>query len=204
MSQLKPVYWQKEDLKQLERLSSSANWSQMGCFKTSTALWLLNRRLRHIENPAVLIITTQSGKGSYFRDVPKCLPSKWQVVNVKSNGIHLIINGFQHKLGKTLNDEITFPHLVVTHYHLFSRSNMDQKEDCKSCEGSGLLNLTNLPLPCTDCNAKGWVWKPLTIGDKILRRKWDMIILDEAHKIKNPETKWTKSIKKAKTRTSTL
>ena len=37
--------WQEEDLKQLVEREYSANWSEMGCYKTTTGLWLAERRL---------------------------------------------------------------------------------------------------------------------------------------------------------------
>src|SRR4051794_9855108 len=68
-----PADWQTEDLDYLQNRSWSGNWSEMGCFKTSTALWLMEKRLENVENPRVLIITTKRGKGSYFSDIPHCI-----------------------------------------------------------------------------------------------------------------------------------
>ena len=65
----KPRVWQEADLRFLAPMPYSANWSQMGCFKTSTLLWLLQKkRVRK-----ALIITSKVGKGAYFSDFYRCV-----------------------------------------------------------------------------------------------------------------------------------
>src|SRR6185295_3446581 len=122
---LTPAPWQAEDLESYKDLDNSADWSQMGCFKTSSALWRIEKKLGYLTNPAVLVITTASGKGAYFRDIPKTIGERWQIINYKADGFYLILNGMQIKIGKAkgLAPTIEFPHIVVTHYPLFSRSN---------------------------------------------------------------------------------
>src|SRR3712207_7866035 len=41
-------------------LFRSANWSEMGCYKTTTGLWHIEQRTKEVEQPDVLIITTRS------------------------------------------------------------------------------------------------------------------------------------------------
>lgn len=193
-----PADWQLEDLQKLRQIENSANWSQMGCYKTSTALWNLKSKFSLDENPRVLVITTASGKGAYFRDVPKTLPPAWQLINIKSDGAYLILNGMQIKVGKRLAQELPYPHLVVCHYHLFSRSNLGKTEDCKSCNGTGRSE-DSLQM-CFVCFGGGQQAKRPTVGDSLILKEWDMIILDEAHRIKNPDTGWTVNIKKIKSK----
>jgi SNF2 family DNA or RNA helicase len=193
---LTPTAWQQEDLEKYIHLDNSADWSQMGCFKTSSALWKLQNKLEHVENPSVLVVTTSSGKGAYFRDIPQTINSDWQIINLKSDGIYLIINGAQIKIGKRLAEKIDFPHIVVTHYHLYSRSNLNKFDDCKDCNGRGLSK--DFLTPCWLCDGKGKIPKKLSHCDPLLQRRWNMIILDEAHRIKNPDAKWTQHIKKLK------
>lgn len=195
---LTPADWQAEDLDKLEKLENSANWSQMGCYKTSTALWLTERKLKDLEFPRVLVVTTASGKGAYMRDIPKTIDPKWQIINYKSDGFYLILNGMQIKIGKAkgLAETIEFPHIVLTHYHLFSRSNINKFDECKTCKGLGTS--ADFLLPCFVCDGKGKIPKKETIADQILKRHWDLVILDEAHKIKNMDTGWTVNLKKIK------
>lgn len=197
---LTPSEWQLEDLETYNHLPNTANWSQMGCFKTSSALWMLEKKLAHIENPRVLVVTTASGKGAYFRDIPKTIGSQWQIINYKSDGFYVILSGMQVKIGKAkgLAPVLAYPHIIVTHYHLFSRSNINKFQECKECDGRGLSE--DFLEPCYVCDGKGKYPKPPTIGDSLINREWDMVILDEAHRIKNPDTKWTENIKKLKTR----
>lgn len=194
---LKPAPWQLEDLEKLQEIDNSANWSQMGCYKTSTCLWNIENKLDIETNPRVLIITTASGKGAYFRDVPKTLDKRWQIMNVKSDGVYLILSGMQIKVGRHLAEQIDFPHIVVTHYHTFSRTNIGEMEKCKICDTKGYTDTMSV---CPGCMGMKFVAKKLTVGDRLIQRDWDMIACDEAHKLKNNDAKWTKGIKKIPTK----
>jgi len=203
VAKLTPTDWQREDLEQLISQDTSANWSQMGCYKTSTALWLIEAKTKEIEYPSVLIVTTRTGKGAYFRDIPRCTEQPWQVFNVKSDGVYLVVNGEgrEIKVGKILPDKILFPHIVVTHYNTFSKSNLNKKEACPDCKGRGkFFTSEGFSIKCTKCE-RGRVPKELRSCDYIMRREWDVLILDEAHRIKNGDTKWTGSLKKIKATT---
>src|SRR3990170_5003351 len=58
--------WQAEDIAHLEQRAWSANWSEMGAYKTTTVQWLAERLLTGVDNPKVLVVTTKSGKGTYY------------------------------------------------------------------------------------------------------------------------------------------
>ena len=83
--------WQEEDLAQLVDKEGSANWSEMGCYKTTTGLWLAKRRVASLGTtdftPAVLIVTSRAGKGTYYDAMPKTLASEgWRFFDVTVNG----------------------------------------------------------------------------------------------------------------------
>src|SRR5436190_13164637 len=105
-----------------------ANWSEMGCKKTSTGLWLIQRLMDelNIENPSVLILTTRSGKGTFYKLAPHILEG-WMIFDVNSQHISVIENGKAVRVPpskmKHLPLEINFPCIVLSHYQIFSRSN---------------------------------------------------------------------------------
>src|SRR6516165_2071358 len=46
--------------------AGTANWSEMGCYKTSTGLWYIDAKLKEAQldhPPSILIVTNKSGKG---------------------------------------------------------------------------------------------------------------------------------------------
>lgn len=161
--------WQLEDQLNYGDLDKSADWSDMGCFKTSSALWGLLKKLDDIENPRVLIVTTKSGKGAYFRDVPICMQDsdrEWVTYNVDATGkTEVLINKSLVKYQKmfALPVQRTMPVIVISHYQCFSRRSKS--------------------------------WRLLDYED------WDMIIVDEAHRMKEKTTQWTKNIKRVGRRT---
>jgi SNF2 family DNA or RNA helicase len=166
--------WQERDLNFLAPMPSSANWSQMGCFKTSTALWLLQRK--KVKN--TLIITSKVGKGSYFSDFYKCLPPSWKLYNLNIHDITLRINDFEEK--QDINEVIDTirsgfhnkPMVVLAHYDVFTTAANNSSRK-RNEGGPGIL-------------------------DKLRTIKWDMILIDECHRMKNPDAQWTRNIKKFK------
>src|SRR5437763_12796975 len=75
--------FQREDLAFLSELDNSANWSEMGAMKTTTAEWLAQMKLAHIPNPRALFITTKSGKGTYLESLWEVLP-EWEVFTIST------------------------------------------------------------------------------------------------------------------------
>lgn len=65
-----PAPFQVEDLAKLRKLDNSANYSEMGCYKTTTGLWWAEQN----GEGHVLVVTTRTGKTTYFETVPSVLP----------------------------------------------------------------------------------------------------------------------------------
>lgn len=166
-----PSDWQNQDLDEYlanyEKRPFSANWSEMGCRKTTTGLWLIERMLSllELEKGNVLIVTTKSGKGTYWDAIPKCLPTDWRVFNVGTKAaeeVHLV-GGAHFTFKLDMDDfvyrlkEPTHKQLIVAHYDCFTH--------------------------------KSDMMKILT------RIEWIVALLDEAHRIKNKDTQWTRNLK---------
>lgn len=164
--------WQEHDLRYLAPMPYSANWSEMGTYKTSTGLWLLQRK--KVKN--VLLITSKVGKGPYYSDFYKCLPEEWQLYDL---GIHTVkqrIEGYEKKveLDMLLHFEPKRPRVFLAHYDVFTkRANLVSSE--RNNGGMGIV-------------------------DKLQKFVWDSIWIDEAHRIKNKDTQWTRAIKRIKTK----
>ena len=73
-----PAPFQVEDLRTLRQWRDSANYSEMGCYKSTTGLWWA------LENcpGRILIITTRTGKTPYFEIVPSVVSSEYGFFNV--------------------------------------------------------------------------------------------------------------------------
>ena len=172
----KPRVWQERDLNYLGPMPYSANWSQMGCFKTSTGLWLLERK--KVKN--ALIITSKVGKGAYFSDFYRCLPETWELYNIGINTATLRIGSYEKKV--RLDDILTTiqtrkhnnPMVLLVHYDV-------------------LTTRANTNSAAKDRNGHG-------IVDKLRKIEWDLILCDEAHRLKNPKTQWTRNIKRLKSK----
>ena len=164
--------WQLEDLEFLAKRDFSANWSSMGVFKTSTGLWLIERKVEEpeAETGNILIVTTKSGKGAYFDAIPKCWDTdEWKVFNVGTKTVESLMLPSDQRVKIDLDtfvplmlDPNSGRKVVIAHYHCFT-NNSPMKEIL-----SGL--------------------------------DWDMTLLDEAHRIKNKGTQWTRNLKRTKSR----
>jgi len=175
LEQFKPRVWQERDLNYLAPMPYSANWSQMGCFKTSTALWLLRRK--KVKN--ALIITSKVGKGAYFSDFYKCLPENWELYNMGIHTIKLRVNDFEKEedtldtiLATIKSGKHNAPMVLLAHYDMFTDSAINSSR--KRNNGGP------------------------SFFDKMREVEWDMIMLDEAHRMKNYKGQWVKNIKKFK------
>lgn len=118
-----PAPFQLEDLAYLYDKPYSANWSEMGCYKTTTALWLAQHKLREMANPALLIVTTKMGKGTYFDAIPKTLPD-WIYLNIHARKITRMELGGRLEVpqdGREFLEAVTGdkPVIVLAHYHCF-------------------------------------------------------------------------------------
>lgn len=191
MKTYEPAEFQIEDLAKLEKLDNSANWSEMGAFKTTTILWLLQRKLRDKPNPKVLVITTRSGKGTYFKHAPVLDPD-YEIFNVQRQKICMVLEDTEIPLDE-IPDNGNYPMLFVAHYDVFTnrkkRKKKDSVEDTEDQEQNEELE---------KLIAKHSNETPQGNLEILLKVHWDAVILDEAHRIKNRSTGWTKNIKKLK------
>src|SRR5215831_2671375 len=84
--------WQQIDIDQFLTQDESANWSDMGTYKTSTALWFIDDMFRDQDAANVLIVTTKSGKGPYFECMPSCLNlGDWKIFNVGTKKVEEVV-----------------------------------------------------------------------------------------------------------------
>lgn len=166
----------------------SANWDEMGCKKTTTGLWAIQRLMEEeeIENPAILIITSRAGKGTFYDWGPRILKN-YTFLDLGTQGISMLKDGKLHKLPpsklKFVPEKFSFPVVVLAHYNIFSNSNFNQFE----------LDEMGNPVKDKDGATK---MKPKLQSDHVMSRHWDMVWLDEAHKIKGKETKWTRTLER--------
>lgn len=181
--------FQMEDLTFLSELDNSANWSEMGAMKTSTAEWLLELKLKHIPNPRVLIITTRSGKGTYLESLWEVLP-EWEVFTVSSTKTRIVVGGRPAPFNVQLPDPLFMrPVVAVAHYHCFT-DKACIPEPVKKVDARGVMNMV--------LNSDGTFEMTDPPCMHLLLRHWDMVIIDEAHRIKNTDSQWTRNIKKIK------
>lgn len=161
--------WQKEDIKFLTNREYSANWSEMGCRKTTTVLWTADAKVKTFTSnitPIILIVTTRSGKGAYFDAIPKSLDG-YRVFDIDSVGADELefLDGDILRFGmkpvefwdRTKPENLTQPTIILAHYHTFLNK-------CKM-----------LPF--------------------LQKLEYAMIIIDEAHRIKEKDNQWTRNIK---------
>lgn len=148
-----PWEFQARDLEKLIPMDSSANWNDMGLGKTSTAIWLMTAK----KCKKILIVTTKTGKSSYFRDLMHLRPD---------------IKLFNLSAGlEEIPDE---DGVYLAHYNLFQYARRKKGESIYARREPNLL-----------C--------------KLLQTiEWDMVILDEAHRIKSMDAQCTKNIKRVK------
>ena len=164
-----PRDWQSHDLSYLSKRQHTANWSSMGTFKTSTGLWLLDRLLKDGKGNA-LIITTKSGKGAYFELIPRCLTSDlWGVFNVGTRKVEEIVV-HDLRMDYDLDDLITL---------------LQQRKK------------RTIVLAHYHCFTNKSPMKEILVGGSESGKiEWDFVLLDEAHRIKNPDAQWVRNIKK--------
>ena len=152
--------WQADDLERLVARDWSANFSEMGCYKTTTGLWLAQNKTIDVDSPRILIVTTKGGKGTYFDAVPKSLDPNINTFNIHATKFSEIIFGTEFKLSPLMfvNKLQSEGGIVLAHYHCFTNRS-----------------------------------KVLPILKDL---DWDFVLVDEAHRMKDRKTQWTRNLKK--------
>lgn len=162
--------WQEEDIgRYLESGAEySADWSEMGCYKTTSGIWRAERTIARLGKlnftPRLLIITSRNGKGTYYDAIPKTLELKgWRFFDFTKNGVterisDIVVDQWEFSEFTDLAEKIKEPHVVLAHYHCFTNKNP----------------------------ARQW----------LQRINYTFCIVDEAHRIKNKDGQWTRQIKK--------
>jgi hypothetical protein len=191
--------FQLEDLSSMIKRDNCANWSDMGAYKTSTGIWWLQTKLQNVEAPKMLVITTRSGKGTYWKLAPIIVP-EWELYNIQRKKILMVLGDTEIPVDVPL-DKFTgnHPMLFVAHYDVFTTRAKRRK---KKSDGEGEEENDNGDNGDDNGNDSSSVFSPDTsevlesliekyqpspqgLLDDILKVKWDAIILDEAHRIKN-------------------
>lgn len=174
------------------RSAGTANWSEMGCYKTSTGLWFIEQKIREANlkhPPSVLIITNKSGKGTFFEAVPEIYKG-WTFFNIETSHLEVNIGGRWLKLPpakqKFVPKQFAMPAICIAHYNIFSFSNKGQFEEDENGR------------PIRDENGK-FVLKEWRQADYIIDHPWDFVWCDEFHRMKDKDSRWTVNIKKIKT-----
>lgn len=188
--------WQIVDIFHLLRHHDStksgiANWSEMGCFKTSTGLWLIDRLVKEApelrqKRPAILIITSKGGKGTFLEAIPEILP-EYTILNIDTQRMSWFKDGQMIPLSKEVKfvpKEFAFPVICLAHYNIFAKSNLGKFETDEK----------GLPIKLDG----KFVFKPWTQADYIINRRWDIVWCDEFHRLKDKDAKWTVNIKRIK------
>jgi SNF2-related domain/Helicase conserved C-terminal domain len=177
--------FQREDIARMVESDSSANWSEMGAMKTSTAEWLWSQKLSHIPNPRVLVITTKTGKGTYFESLAEVLP-EWDIYSVGTDRTTLVVSSRPIPVPVKLPNPLYMrPVVAVAHYHCFTN---------RACVPEQVKGENGLPI----LNEDGTFEMTTPKNMNLLLSHWDLIVVDEAHRIKNPDAQWTRNIKKLK------
>ena len=120
----KPTDWQLADFEAWDSSKPySADWSEMGCFKTTSTIWFGETKLG-LKN--ALIITSKNGKGAYFDSVPLAVEG-WKIYNMTLKGMEEYIssdiqvpvdaNEILQTIKLGMHNE---PWIVLIHYDCFS------------------------------------------------------------------------------------
>ena len=195
--------FQKEDIGILSEQDEIALWNEMGTFKTTTAEWLWETKLNHVLNPRVLVITTKTGKGAYLESLHEVLP-EWDTFVATSKGFQMVLGGkviTRYNKHVKLPDPLYFrPVVTLAHYNCFTnRSCLPQEvKETVMDENTGeplVINGKTMKRNVLDPET-GLFKMTIPVNNILLTKHWDAIVIDEAHRIKNPESQWTRNIKK--------
>lgn len=187
---------QREDIARLVEDKSTADWSEMGCYKTTTAEWLWHAKLKHIPNPRVLVISTKNGKGPYYESLHECIP-EWDVFTIDRKKVRPVIGPNVVPYDVKLPDPLYFrPVVVLAHYHCFVDRACVPYEETRDQVLPGSDKVEKVPVWDHENNRVKMI---VPFCNQLLRYHWDMVIVDEAHRIKDPDAQWTRNIKKLNT-----
>jgi hypothetical protein len=189
--------FQMEDISYMSEIPhGSANWSEMGSFKTSTAEWLWELKTKHIPNPRVLVISTKTGKGPYLESIWETLP-EWDIFTVSTTKTQLVLGSKVTPWDVQLPNPLHMrPVVVLAHYNCFTN---------KACipqqvKETVVNEVTGKKIKMSVFDEETGLYKMTDPKCKaLLTKHWDMVVVDEAHRMKNPDTQWTRNIKKIKT-----
>lgn len=188
-----PEKFQIEDIDKIVEKwedTGTTNFSEMGAKKTTTGLWAIEKILKSNgadPNYKILIVTTRSGKGTFYQFAPQIFPEA-TILDIGTNSLSVLQDGKLIKIPKLkeLPLEFDMPVICVSHYHVFSKSNHGQWETNP---------ITGEPFK-TETGAL--IMKAPTQADRVAKIEWDVMWLDEAHRIKERNTRWTSVLKRVK------
>ena len=186
--------FQTADLAYMDSIDGgSCNWSEMGSFKTTTAEWLIELKTKHIPNPRVLIITTKTGKGPYLESLWEVLP-EWDIFVAGAKKNQLVLGSKVTPWNVKLPNPLYLrPVIVLAHYHCFTNRACIPQQVQEVIE----MNGKKIKRPVYD-EETGLIKMTDPFCAPLLTKHWDMIVVDEAHRIKNFDSQWTRNIKKIK------
>lgn len=187
--------FQRDDIAYMSNIpGGSANWSEMGSFKTTTAEWLMELKTSNIMNPRVLIVTTKTGKGPYLESLWEVLP-EWDIFTVSTTKFQLVLGQKVTPWDVKLPDPLyKRPVVVLAHYNCFTNAAcLPQPVKEIKYDETGKRHKVNKLDPET-----GLYEMTTPRCAELMTKHWDMIIVDEAHRMKNQDTQWTRNLKKIK------
>ena len=198
----KKAEFQVHDIGILAEQDEGALWNEMGTFKTTTAEWLWETMLKHIPNPRVLVITTKTGKGAYLETLHEVLP-EWDTFVATSKGFQMVLGGkmiTRYNKKVELPDPLYFrPVVVLAHYNCFTNRQCLPQPVQEVVEINGKKVKHNKMYVNPETGEQDGTFEMTHPQNEILMSKhWDAIFVDEAHRIKNPDSQWTRNIKKLK------
>lgn len=194
--------FQREDIDTLTEQDEFALWNEMGTFKTTTAEWAWERKLKHVMNPRVLVITTKTGKGAYLESLHEVLP-EWDTFVATSKGFQMVLGG---KVITRYNKKVELPNplyfrpvVVLAHYNCFTnRACIPQpvKEMVEDRFSGEMVKQNKMHVDPETGEQDGTFEMTQPAMAELLHKHWDLICIDEAHRIKNQDAQWTRNIKK--------